>query len=352
MQIQIPLIFILQIVKYIHSCQNSQLKISQIQQQIQSHKLIEILKFYIVNKKMINYNYNKVQLIKINILLLPVKLSVFENQNHRHFYSQKMKKTFLIDEIYKKNLIYSQIYKLLTQFIIMNCMSDECQEKFQQILQLKDLFSIREVLPQRVQKYKMFDIKFQLRQIRHQKLKRLDQIINSSIYSQPTQCQQGTEKQISKQFRNLFLADQQNICLGCDKYIFEKKVILLCQDKFAHCYHSSCLAKMLKQQLESKCIQFYCMCKSQINNGQIIRQKYFDLEVYVDKLMENQIQYFKSRLPNIKTCANKNCNFFWLLNDSVKKRSKSQCKSYPITYLPSKTSRTSYLNFCPHCRFL
>ncbi|CAD8141246.1 unnamed protein product [Paramecium octaurelia] len=346
MPLQIPVIFTLQCVKYMYFClEICTFRIFQIQIKDSPMDFCRINRDpKIVYTQLDNddLQLQKFQLIYFNIFH-SLKLLLIENLKQPIF-------LFLQKEEKKSDPFLD--LKLLAQFIIMNCMSDECQEKFQQILQLKDLFSIREVLPQRVQKQKMFDIKFQLRQIRHQKLKRLDQIINSSIQSQPTQYQQGTEKEISKYFKSLFLADQQNMCLGCDKYIFEKKVSLLCWDKLEHSYHSSCLAKMLKQQLESKCIKFYCICKSQIKNGQIIRQKYFDLEVYVDKLMENQIQYLKSRLTNIKTCANKNCNFFWLLNDSVKKRSKSQCKSYPITYFPSKTSRITYLNFCPHCRFL
>ncbi|CAD8147274.1 unnamed protein product [Paramecium pentaurelia] len=230
-------------------------------------------------------------------------------------------------------------------------MSDECQEKFQQILQLKEIFSTREVLPSKIQKQKMFDMNFQIKQIRHQQQKRLDQIINSSIKSQPSQYQQGIEKEVSKQYNNLLIVDQQNICLSCDKYIFEKKVILYCYDKYEHNYHSSCLAKMMKQQLQSKCIKFQCLCKSQIKNGQIMKQRAFEFEVYINKLMEHQLHYMKNHLSDIKICANKCCNFFWIMNNASKKRSKSQFQSYSNSYSPSKTCRITYVNYCPHCRF-
>ncbi|CAD8052655.1 unnamed protein product [Paramecium primaurelia] len=229
----------------------------------------------------------------------------------------------------------------------MNCMSEEFQQKFQQLLQLKDIYSNREVLPQRMQRLKLFDIKFQLKQIRHQQQKRLDQIINSSIKSQCTQQQLKAEKTVSKQYSSLFIADQQNICLSCDKYIFEKKVELHCHNKFHHSYHSSCLATIMKHQLQQQCIQFQCLCKSQIKNGQILKQRALDLEVYVNKLMENQLYYMKYHLPNMKQCANKDCDFFWVCKIPEKKRSQPHSNSHS----PLKTCRLTYVNYCPNCRF-
>ncbi|CAD8058302.1 unnamed protein product [Paramecium sonneborni] len=229
----------------------------------------------------------------------------------------------------------------------MNQMNEEFQQKFQQLLQLKDIYNTREVLPLRMQRLKLFDINFQLKQIRHQQQKRLDQIINSSIKSQPSQQIETSQDTVTKQFSSQIIVDQQNICLSCDKYIFEKRVELFCQNKFHHSYHSTCLATIMKNQLKLECIYFYCLCKSQIKIGQIFKQRAVDLEVYVNKLMENQLNYMKKSLPNIKLCANKDCDFFWVCKNSGKIRS----QSYKTSQSPLKIYRISYVNYCPTCRF-
>ncbi|CAK56408.1 unnamed protein product (macronuclear) [Paramecium tetraurelia] len=227
----------------------------------------------------------------------------------------------------------------------MDQMDNQFQEKFQQLLKLKEIYTTRNVLPERLQRLKLVDINFQLKYIRQKQQNRFNLILNNSIASQNIPKKQATERSFSNQLSHLNIADQQNICLSCDKYIFEKKVKLLCQNKSSHNYHSNCLANIMKQQLANQCISFQCLCKSQINNGQITRQKILELEVYINRLMINQLNYLKTHYQFIKQCANKDCDFFWIYKQQqrqIRSRSNSPVKSYKITYA----------NYCPDCRFL
>ncbi|CAD8057322.1 unnamed protein product [Paramecium sonneborni] len=101
----------------------------------------------------------------------------------------------------------------------------------------------------------------------------------------------------------------------------------------------------MKQQLANQCNIFECLCKSQISNGQISRQKIIELDVYINRLMLNQLYYLKSRYENIKQCANKDCEFFWI-NKKPQRQVKSRSNS------PVKTYKITYTNYCPDCRFL
>ncbi|CAD8140526.1 unnamed protein product [Paramecium pentaurelia] len=227
----------------------------------------------------------------------------------------------------------------------MDLMDNQFQQKFQQLLKLKEIYSTRNVLPERIQRLKLIDINFQIKYIRQKQQNRLNQIINSSIVSQNIPKNQQTERSFSNQLNHLNIADQQNICLSCEKYIFEKKVTLHCQNKLNHNYHSNCLANIMKQQLANQCIKFQCLCKSQISNGQISKQKILELDIYINRLMLNQLYYLKTHYQNIKQCANKDCQFFWIYKQQqkqIKSRSNSPVKTYKITYI----------NYCPDCRFL
>ncbi|CAD8055685.1 unnamed protein product [Paramecium sonneborni] len=227
----------------------------------------------------------------------------------------------------------------------MDLIDNQFQHKYQQLLQLQEIYSTRKVLPERLQRLKLIDINFQIKYIRQKQQNRLNQIINNPKSSQNKSKKQTAEKSFSNQVSHLNNDDQQNICLSCEKYIFEKKVTLFCHNKFHHNYHSYCLANLMKQQLANQCITLQCLCKSSINNGQISRQKIVELEVQINRLMLNQLQYLKSHNQNIRQCANKDCDFFWIYKQP-QKQIKSRSNS------PAKTYKIANTNYCPDCRFL